>query len=228
MTQIPQRTVSIALTDDEIVALSVRLGADWPSPLPSMVNADEAGVQAAVLRGWRSLSVRDLVVDGAPTSDLVQILQPALRRAIAARTFPASAEGAVPTGGTFLTAYSTDGQDLLLEVTSGPGIHVFESRSADEVRTLVTQALDDVFANGIEVPAEWPAAATRPNSLCLRSGSTGHDLAFVVAQGSIRFLQLEQQQQTELRPAPENIAAVVNAMLDQGADAVSVAGELHG
>ena len=53
--------VAPMLTDDEVVALSVRAQAPWRTPLPTVDLADQDRVLASLMRGSRSLYVRGLL-----------------------------------------------------------------------------------------------------------------------------------------------------------------------
>ena len=198
MTTGSQELASIALTDDEVAALSLRLEVEWISPLPSLVDVDDRGTEQAAARGWRSLSVRNLVGAGELGPGLHALLQPVLRQGVFVRTFLASPDGVVPLLGTFFTAYKAGSADLLVEVTSGNGIHVFEQRSTEQVRTLITAALEEVFVHGIDVPGGWPSAAARPDSLCAVSSVSGRNLVLVVTRAATRLLQVDGQTDTEV------------------------------
>jgi hypothetical protein len=68
----------LALTDDEAAALALHANGAWAAPLPTIDNADRTQVVSAVLRGRRSLVIRDLATPrGAPTgaaADMVKRL----------------------------------------------------------------------------------------------------------------------------------------------------------
>lgn len=66
----------LALTDDEAAALALRADGAWAAPLPTINNANRVQVAAAVLRGRRSLAVRDLATPGGdPTGAAAEVLK---------------------------------------------------------------------------------------------------------------------------------------------------------
>lgn len=66
----------LALTDDEAAALALHADGGWAAPLPTINSADRAQVAAAVLRGRRSLAVRDLATpSGDPTGAAADVLK---------------------------------------------------------------------------------------------------------------------------------------------------------
>jgi hypothetical protein len=66
----------LALTDDEAAALALHADGAWAAPLPTINNADRSQVVAAVLRGRRSLAVRDLATPGGdPTGAAADVLK---------------------------------------------------------------------------------------------------------------------------------------------------------
>lgn len=56
-------TSVLVLTDDEILAVGIRLGRPWPTLLPTVDLGDDAGVLEAFRRGIRSLIARRLMTE---------------------------------------------------------------------------------------------------------------------------------------------------------------------
>lgn len=66
---------TLALTDDEAAAVALATGGAWRPPLPTIDQASEADLAAAILRGRRSLVVRDLArPDGTATGDAAEVI----------------------------------------------------------------------------------------------------------------------------------------------------------
>src|SRR5215469_14938848 len=65
----------LALTDDEAAALAVHASGAWRTPLPTVDESDEADLALAILRGRRSLVIRELgQPDGTITGDAAEVL----------------------------------------------------------------------------------------------------------------------------------------------------------
>jgi len=66
----------LALTDDEAAALALPADGAWAAPLPTIDSTDRAQVVLAVLRGRRSLVVRDLATPaGEPVGAAADVLK---------------------------------------------------------------------------------------------------------------------------------------------------------
>ena len=212
-----------ALTDDEVLAVAARHGSGWASPLPSLVGVEGVEIERAVVRGWRSLLARELVEDAQLTDALRRALNPALEKHSTLHTFPCDADGVIPAQGTFMTVYS-GASGLLVEVTSGSGIHRFVAMDIEAVIDLVSAALESVLTDGIDVPRTWPVDAPRPRSLCAASGATGQDLVLEVNRGSFRLREMAPDGERE-RPTPTSIREGVATVLDHRTS--SSAGVFH-
>ncbi len=65
----------LALTDDEAAAIATRASGAWRAPLPTVDATSEVDLAAAVLRGWRSLVIRELAeLGGTVTGGAAEVL----------------------------------------------------------------------------------------------------------------------------------------------------------
>lgn len=65
----------LALTDDEAAAVAVQANGAWRTPLPTVDESDEADLAVAILRGRRSLVIRELgQPDGTITGKAAEVL----------------------------------------------------------------------------------------------------------------------------------------------------------
>jgi hypothetical protein len=65
----------LALTDDEAAAVAVHAKGAWRTPLPTVDESDKADLALAIMRGRRSLAVRDLgEPDGTITGAAADVL----------------------------------------------------------------------------------------------------------------------------------------------------------
>jgi hypothetical protein len=138
---------SILLSDDEVVAAAASRAVRWPIPLATVrMNAGELG--AAVLRGRRSLAIRDLVVAGGATVDVVS--EPIVAAAEApARWYAYTASSqtlTVPSGSA--TYAFVSGDSAVVDMVSGAGVHRFSAAPASDTADLIVALARNVFEHG--------------------------------------------------------------------------------
>jgi hypothetical protein len=152
----------LALTDDEAAALALRADGAWAAPLPSINNADRTQVAAAVLRGRRSLVVRDLATPGGdPTGAAADVLK-RLGTGPRAGFMLQTADGTWFHRGLTVYLYGASVTDVELSHLVAPaGVHYFTvSPPAGQWEVLTTLA-EVIHADGFtaEEPGIPPPAA---------------------------------------------------------------------
>ena len=144
-------TPALRLSDEEALALAVQADRSWPSPLPTVDLASSEEVLAAIMRGWRSLSIRDLVIDGAPSPALA-VATRAVNGVVFARTF-LSNSGVVPSSlGSFTTFIAaSDRNAIIVNVATPAGVHVLGEVTVNVARGLLRDAVTEAFERDGEV-----------------------------------------------------------------------------
>jgi hypothetical protein len=152
----------LALTDDEAAALALRVGGAWAAPLPTVNNADRAQVAAAVLRGRRSLVVRDLATPGGePTGAAADVLK-RLGAGPRAGFMLQTADGTWFHRGTTVYLYGTSVTDVELSHLVAPaGVHYFTASPPPGQWQALTILAESVYDNGFtaDEPGVVPPAA---------------------------------------------------------------------
>lgn len=200
------------LTDDEVVALAVRDGQAWATPLPTVALDEPDDVAASARRGERSLYARGLlgVGDdplGVLDAELVRNLAPARQRRVVVSMFTADGELAWYPSGPNVVYYRTDGgTGLLAETVSEAGVHSFAivdvATCLGSCRELVAAA----HAGGVRLTED----AQPTESLCLaRPSGDGVDV-LQVHRGVARLHASDgKEQQVELSVALDWVAALL-------------------
>ena len=144
------------LTDDEVIALAIRINQTWPSALPTVDTSDLAAVEAAAERGTRSLVVRDLLgvrgIDELATSlarivDGVFTGRPALATYLADQSYRYVAAG-------FASAHFAIDDDMwLTEVTVPTGVHYLRMVPSEVCRESALTLLRSSFEHGLSQTA---------------------------------------------------------------------------
>ncbi len=116
----------LTLTDDEAAVIAVIVGEAWKAPLPSVDTNDETDLTAALLRGRRSLIVRDLASpDGTLIGAGAEVLAALKSGHCAALLLVDDAGDWVADGLTvYLYGTATDAVELS-HVVSPAGVHYF-------------------------------------------------------------------------------------------------------
>lgn len=143
--------MTVLLTDDEVVAISVRNGVAWPSPLPT-IELSEDGLSRSERSGLRSLAVRGFldVSQDSPTID-AEVAQTVLLASKAARwtaAYVAAIDAPTVLAGDSTYLYEAESESLL-DAVSAAGVHQFTSTSADDARALFVALAKNVFTFGV-------------------------------------------------------------------------------
>lgn len=175
------------LTDDEIVALVAETGVTWPLALATVDVTDDEAMRAAVVRGIRSLLVRDLARARQPvgldTDEAVLALVRAVAGASTHLQVRLGVDDADATGARqLLSLHGTDGAATWISATSSPlGINEISVVSSEEARSVLHGLLAEVYTNGVP---EGGGSAGRGRLQVLRSGGTT-SRTVVVERGSV-------------------------------------------
>ena len=153
----------LLLTDDEAAALALHCDGAWAAPLPTIDVTDRAQVVSAVLRGRRSLFVRDLATPaGEPTgqaADMIKRLGTGPRAWFMMQT----ADGSWFHRGLTLYLYGPSATDIELSHLVAPaGVHHLTASPPPGQWQALTAIAETIHADGFTaeepgVPA--PAAA---------------------------------------------------------------------
>lgn len=184
---------SSALTDDEILAVSVLTDRPWPSGLPT-VPADEEAVRSATTRGLRSLSVRGLLEARDGRSVLSDAVAGAVGGVAAAPTILSAAVVlATEPLGSFGPAMIVGAHDshAVVDIVSGDGVHLLTTVDPSTAEEEFSRFLRAVF-DGDRAPEGTPERA-----LLVRSSAKA--ASQVVLPGRILAGELDEGTST-LRP----------------------------
>lgn len=193
----------LKLTDDEVCALALRYDGVVRPPLPTINEGSQAELAAGVLRGRRSLVVRDLGdADGAPLGDALEVFK-RLSAGPRAMFSLADADGNWVRSGFTAYLYGPSTANIeMSQVIAAAGVHYFRIvPSAGQWRAL-TDLVQAIHADGFTSPdgqrdGPWPAAA----------------LLHVVRPDGIRFIRVAQGEVTTGRgPVPARFPSVPDAV----------------
>lgn len=154
---------NLSLTDDEAAAVAVLLDGTWRTPLPTVDEREESAVAAAILRGRRSLYVRELAdADGSPQGGLGALVDSISYGPVAAFQL-IDAEGDWVPGGFTLYLYGENPDTAATShVLTLSGVHYFRTGDAGEGWRALTELVAAYFTEGFDnaAPGEaQPAAA---------------------------------------------------------------------
>ncbi len=140
---------SIKFTDDEAVAIAVAAGGTWRTPLLTVNLDSSTDVARAVLRGRRSLIVRDLANgDGTPAGVAAQVLK-RLGTGLAAMFMLVDAAGKWLPSGLTAYLYGTSVTDIeMSHVLGAAGVHYFKFAPAAGQWQALTLLAEAVHADG--------------------------------------------------------------------------------
>ena len=156
-------TSRLALTDDEAVAVALHANGAWRTPLPTVDETDEADLTAAILRGRRSLVIRELAgPDGTPTGGAAEVLK-RLGAGPCAAFMLIDGDGNWVPAGTTIYLYGSAPDDVgMSHVVAGAGVHYFRAGPPPHQWLALTELAEAVFQDGFAVAGEGvqqPAAA---------------------------------------------------------------------
>jgi hypothetical protein len=166
------RQATLTLTDDEAVALAMLADGTWRPPLPTVNDGSDAELTAALLRGRRSLVVRELAEpDGTMTGAAAEVRTRSGAGPRAAFLLLDARGNWVPSGVTIYLYGPTVDDIELSHIITAAGVHYFRVTPPPRQWQALTEIAQAVFDDGlaaVEGGARPPASA-----LLLVSGPQG-------------------------------------------------------
>ena len=152
----------LALTDDEAAAVAVHANGAWRTPLPTVDQNDEADLALAILRGRRSLVIRELgQSDGTVTGDAAEVLAKLGTGPCAAFMFVDADGKWLPTGLTVYLYGPAPDHVEMSHVVAPAGVHYFRVTPPARQWHALTGLAEAVFQDGFATAgdgAKQPAA----------------------------------------------------------------------
>lgn len=168
----------LTLTDDEAAAVALSANGAWRAPLPTIDGTSRTDVAQAVLRGRRSLVVRELAEpDGTLIGQAAEVLKRLGTGPRAAFLLVDDDDGWLPSGLTVYLYGATVDDVELSHVVAPAGVHYFRVAPPPGQWLALTTLAEAIFADGFTLAgdgAPQPAAA----------------LLFVVGEVGVRSVRL--------------------------------------
>jgi hypothetical protein len=177
---------NLALTDDEAAAVALRANGAWRAPLPTVDGNSRADVLRAILRGQRSLAIRDLAgADGRPAGPAAEVVK-RLGTGLRAMFMLADAAGNwLPRGITvYLYGSAVDAVEMS-HVIAGDGVHYFRVAPPPEMWDALTGLAEAVYAHGFAEPGEKAGVGPRPAAAYLHVVRGDGVRSIRVARGAV-------------------------------------------
>jgi hypothetical protein len=150
----------LTLTDDEAAAVALRANGAWRAPLPTVDGNNREDVLRAILRGQRSLTVRDLTdADGMPAGPAAEVMK---RLGTGLRAMFMLADGAgnwLPRGITvYLYGSDVDAVEMSHVIAAG-GVHRFCVAPPAGLWNALTGLAEAIHAHGFTDAGQGPRPA---------------------------------------------------------------------
>jgi hypothetical protein len=193
----------LTLTDDEAIALAVRLPEPWRAPLPTVDQTSRESLVQATYRGRRSLVVRDLAEsDGTLVGMAAEV---AMRLAAGLRAFFLLTDEAgnwLPGGVTvYLYGPALDAIEVSQTIADA-GVHYFRLAPPPGQWQALTMLVQGVYSDGFADQAD-PRRRARPAA----------GLLYVVRPEGLRFIRVTPGAVTTGRgPVPARFPSVAEAV----------------
>lgn len=174
----------LTLTDDEAAVVAVIVGELWRAPLPSVNCDDEADLTVALLRGRRSLIVRELASsDGILLGESADVLAAMKCGPCAAFLLVDVAGDWVPDGLTVYLYGATTDEVELSHVVSSAGVHYFRIVPPQGQLPTLGDLATGVFHDGFTVAKD---GSQRPEAALLTVFGPQGARAIRVSPGQVR------------------------------------------
>jgi hypothetical protein len=149
---------TLALTDDEAAAIAVHANGAWRTPLPTVDETREADVALAILRGRRSLVVRELAEPGGTVTGQAAEILTRLGTGPCAALMLVDGDGNwVPSGPTvYLYGPAPDDVEMS-HVVAGAGVHYFRVAPPPGQWLTLTGLAQAVFDDGFNIAEDGAA-----------------------------------------------------------------------
>jgi hypothetical protein len=200
---------TLALTDDEAAAIAIHANGGWRTPLPTVDETDDADVASAIMRGRRSLVVRELArPDGTAMAEAAEVLAKLGTGPCAAFMLVDAASNWVPTGLTLYLYGPAPEHAAMSHVVAAAGVHYFRILPPPNQWLALTELAEAVYEDGFTAAgdgAQQPAAALLSvlGEAGLRSVQVAHRVVTAVrGPVSIAFTSVAQAVNWLLSPGP--------------------------
>lgn len=175
------------LTEDEITALVSQAGVTWPVPLTTLDTTDEDSIGASVLRGLRSLLVRDLARPLAESgleldADLLAAIRAVPDAEVQIQVSVGVPAAVVSDSRPVLSIFGPSVDGTWQSVTSSIlGTVELTEIGLDQARTALVGLLQAAHDEGVKVPE----GVVGPGLLYVWRRTQAHARLLVVSQGSV-------------------------------------------
>jgi hypothetical protein len=200
----------LTLTDDEAAFIALRASGGWRAPLPTVNGTSRPDVLQAVLRGRRSLAVRDLADgDGAPTGAAAEVLK-RLGTGLRAFFLLADADDNWLSQGITVYLYGSSVSAVELSHVIAPaGVHYLRVAPPAGQWAALAGLAEAIFARGFAAGPADDADGTRGAGV--RSPAAA--LLHVVRPEGLRFIRVARATVTTGRgPVPARFPSVPDAV----------------
>lgn len=178
---------ALTLTDDEAVAIALLADGTWRPPLPTVDADSEADLTAAIVRGRRSLIVRELAEpDGTMNGAAAEVLKRFGPGPRAAFLLLDARGNWVPSGVTIYLYGATVDDIEMSHIVTAAGVHYFRVTPPPRQWHALAELAQAVFEDGLtaaEDGVQQPAAA-----LLLAVGAQGVK-SVKIAKGHVSVAQ---------------------------------------
>ena len=156
-------TDTLALTDDEAAAIALQANGAWRTPLITVDETSDADLAAAILRGRRSLVIRELAKpDGAAIGEAAEVVTRLGTGPRVAFMLVDSDGNWIPAGLTIYLYGPTPDDVKMSHVVAAAGVHYFKLAPPPRQWFALTELAEAVFEDGFaaaQSAAQQPTAA---------------------------------------------------------------------
>ena len=194
---------TLTLTDEEAAAIAVLADGAWRTPLLTINEANKVELAASVLRGRRSLAVRDLAdADGMPTGLAAEVLK-RLGTGLCAMFMLVDESDAWLPGAFNSYLYGPSVAEIeMTQVVGATGVHHFRVAPPPGPWHALTDLAEAIYAGGF--PANQDTSGGR---------SPASALLHVVRPGGLRSIRIARARVTTGRgPVPARFPSVPDAV----------------
>jgi len=175
----------LKLTDDEVCALALQYDGVLRPPLPTIDESSQAELATGVLRGRRSLVVRDLAdADGTPIGDALEVFKRLSGGPRAIFAFVDANDNWFRAGFTAYLYGSSVADVEMSQTVADAGVHYFRLAPPPGQWQALTLLAESVYADGFADPADQRGRA-RPAAALLHVVRPDGIRSIRVARGTV-------------------------------------------
>lgn len=176
---------TLKLTDDEAAAIAVLADGAWRTPLLTINEANKAELAAAVLRGRRSLMVRDLAdADGTPAGIAAEVLKRLGTGLCAMFMLVDESDAWLPDAFNSYLYGASVTETEMTHVVGAAGVHHFRVPPAPGAWQTLTALAEAIYASGFPA-GQAGSGARRPASALLHVAGPDGFRSIRVAPGRV-------------------------------------------